>query len=426
MTSRSARNSQPAIDRAWEIRASCAIGDHNTISRQTLRAVHALLMLAVNAARNRSVASPLSLPGADVILLVSNPVAHGAVLVESVKRAVTSMSLSTVGDSRLASTPLDAHFPSVSAASIAPLVTWSRLREAISLRRSLPARTALVGSSSRFYREYLFLAQAIRYRAIDAAVDGIAPETVLLADFDRSTFARPWIWAAKTRGLRTATLFHGSPNKTFYLPVLAGFALTWGSVQSAWLKQHAPDVTTFVIGRPDIDSVSRRRTSGPGRLVLCHSREDLSTAEALALVSMARQFSDRGLPTLMRLHPSSSLRNLSTEWRGVADVFDVVEPASGPLVPSLNSGDLVACVASSAAVDAIAVHLDAIVIADASRVLPSDLEALRLATPAIIHNLFALTSASAPEAIAKRIVAATGLQARINLDNALAQIRGMG
>ncbi|MBC7594103.1 MAG: hypothetical protein H7288_09220 [Kineosporiaceae bacterium] len=156
-----------------------------------------------------------------MVFVVSNPVAHGARLAKAVQKWTAGSAVLTVADARFAdpSLQIDAGFPGISARSLAPISSLRNLAFALHLRRRLPSGELLRGSSNCFYREYLFVAQAIRYRTLFSEVGNLSPSTVALADFDRAAYSRPWIWAAESAGLVTAMLVHGSPTVANYVPL---------------------------------------------------------------------------------------------------------------------------------------------------------------------------------------------------------------
>jgi hypothetical protein len=112
----------------------------------------------------------------------------------------------------------------------------------------------------------------------------------------------------------------------------------------------------------------------------------------------------------------------------VASLAQDIVVSRGSFVSSLGSSDLVVCVASSSAVEAIAAGVPAVVIADDSRSLPSDLEAIRSSSREVLREFAAqdgVTVASTPhlDTLASQILEATGARAGHLVDVALVQIR---
>ncbi|TFD79133.1 hypothetical protein E3T54_05500 [Cryobacterium sp. Sr8] len=370
-----------------------------------------------------------ALPATEVLFIVANPVAHGARLAQSVTRGVRSSTLSLVADARFSDPALavDFAFPGISARSLKATVTVRRLRFAVAARRALPRGVGLRGSANWLYREYIFAAQAVRYAATHAAVSKLAPTTILLTDFDRSAYCRPWIWAAKRAGMATATLMHGSPNELNYIPVLADNALVWGQAQESWLAQRSPDTSTMIIGRPDLSS-TRLTTAPAERVVLCHSREALTPRETQAVGAQLRAFKSRGLTICLRFHPTSAKEDLGPGWHAIAGMADEVVPGRGSFAASLRGSDIVVCVASSAAIESVALGIPTIVLAGADRSLPADLEAIRAQTPEMLEATrgsgpVVLSGSSAYVRLAAHLLAASGPAASDRLDRAVTAVR---
>lgn len=360
---------------AQEIADSLRIGDHARLSRQGMRGWLGLglIHLAVALPRKRKVQVP-----ADVLLVVANPVAHGARLAKAIQASLSGVRVSVVADCRLADPSLNVGltFPSLAVRSAPQIVTARRLHRAWSLRRLLDQWPAHLRDLASTYRLYVYLVQAMRY---DAAMDEIARSNAafgVVTDFDRDAYARPWSWSSVERGVPLVTLVHGTPTSSNYLPLLAQDVLVWGPTQSVWFLSRADGVTTHIVGRPEIDR--RIPWAGPvRRAIVCHSAEDLSDDEMARVSLFLDAMSRLAVHSIVRLHPSSDGIHLGRGWSTVTGRADEVVQTRTPLVTSLDDGDLVMVVTSSAAVDAVAVGVPAVVLADAQRDLPCDLELLR-------------------------------------------------
>lgn len=413
---------------ALEVMASCAVGDHDHHSRQSVRAMFGFSQLAMGSILNLRRSTRIADAGSDVLFVVNNPVAHGSQFARAVLESARSSRMATVSDHRLAdkSIPVDLAFPGVSPRSLRAITTLERLRFAFELRRLLPRGARLLGASSRLYGEYLFAAQAIRYAAVHAIVSMLPDSTVVLTDFDRAAYGRPWIWTAGARGLETITLVHGSPNETNYVPVLARHAFVWGEVQRAWLEQRSPDTLTAIVGRPELRAPSMSRTAAE-RAVICHSREVLSSEESRVLSARLREFRARGLRIVLRLHPTAAEQDLDARWTAVAKLADEVITGRESFLDSLRPSDIVVCVSSSSAVEAVVSGIPTIIVADDSRVLPSDLEAIRTSSSGLLDELQKGSTSPGVEVVlanlAGRLVAALDKEAGVLLDKALTAVR---
>ena len=420
----------PEISRslAVEVLESCAVGDHTFLSLPWLRAARGFQQLVMSVFQGSRPTGHHAMPASEILLVAANPVAHGAKLVATLRKCVLSSTFSVVADARLGAEGLsiDHSFPGVSASSLASSVTATRLIFAIKLRSKLPRGSVLVGSRSRLYREYLFIAQSMRYAACKDAVAALLPTTVLVTDYDRHTYCRPWVWAANAAGISTVTLIHGSPNEANYIPVLAQYALVWGAVQKKWIEERSTGTQVFVVGRPDLENDRVVLPSRASRVVMCHSREELSLDESKSLLAQLVKFRNQGYLITLRLHPSATRNDLDARWRAVADLADDIVISRDSLVASLGRSDIVVCVLSSSAVEAIAVGVPAIVVADASRNLPSDLSAIRDASPDLLREIEAGPSSfSGLDYLASQILEATGDSAGVLLDQALSTIRSL-
>ena len=226
--------------------------------------------------------------------------------------------------------------------------------------------------------------------------------------------------------MKTATLMHGSPNVVNYVPVLARNAFVWGDVQRDWLLEKSPGTNVIIIGRPEISQQEVKRSS-TNRVIICHSRESLSASEAQAMEVEIRIFRDRGHEVILRLHPTAARLDLDKPWTSIAGLADRVMEGRESLMEILRPADVVVCVSSSAAVEAIAMGIPAIVFADSSRVLPSDLEAIRRSTPSILLELAGAgayaTDASPLNLLSRRLVHSAGKEAGMRLDDSLVELR---
>lgn len=342
-------------------------GDHVGLDRQRLRGAVGLVALLCGCAT-----PTVRTPTARMLFIVANPVAHGARLAASVTAALPDGSI-VVSDHRLAEPQISrgADFPSLAARSLVPVVSPARLRRALRLRRFRPHAPA---ARSRLFAEYLFLAQSIRF---DAAADALhqGATRAILVDYDRHAYTWPWVAAAKKAGVRVATLVHGTPNRTNYLPVLADDVLAWGEIQETWLRRNGVDATIHLVGRPDV-AETRSSLRAPARLVISQSAEVLSDAEVERLRHRASLARAESMQVVLRLHPSVSAEHLDRQWRLVADACDVTTAGRGSLSDEVTDRDVVIVIESSSAMDAIAAGARAEVLADAARDLPADLEAV--------------------------------------------------
>lgn len=421
-----------AADRvlALEIAASSAVGDHEYLSRPALRAVYGFVQLLLHAAVKSRVTAELTVAPRNVVFVVANPVAHGARLARAVRGAVGANEIVTVADSRFAESELiiDYSFPGVSPISLRNTVTVRGLMRGVQLRRMLPSSAVLTGSTSRGYREYLFLAQSIRYFACIATLSDVPRTAVVLTDFDRSAYARPWVWAAKAAGLASATLMHGSPNAQNYIPVLANHAFVWGDVQKNWVARMSPQTAVDIIGRPDLSDAGVGPLAPIQQVIVCHSREVLTDSETSGLIAFLSEARASGAVISLRVHPTSAGTDFTGGWANVAAVCDQQSIGRGSLIDALTQNDLVVCVTSTSAVDALVIGVPAVVIADPSRALPADLEAIRVLTPKLLEALRPAqvqpsNAVSLIQQLRVSLVADTGAAASVNLGSALAALR---
>lgn len=368
---------RPSVD---ELLDSLRLGDHLGLSRPWLRAVVGLLLLHVHAAvgsvrRPGGARQPEQQPAA-VHLVVANPVRHGAVLAAGAVAAARShgVPLRVLADRRLADPGLfvDEGFPSVAVRSVPTAARLGRLVRAwrqVARVRTWPEELRRLPLA---YRVYLLLAQSLRY---DHALT-TGPATAVVTDFDRAAYGRPLLWAARARGTTTATLVHGTPSAATYLPLVAEQVLVWGSVQARFFAEHAPAAHVTVIGRPDLEPLGPQRR-GPSLLVLCHSMEDLSATEVARMGALAARAQEDGTRVVLRPHPRDPGLRSGRGWDALASSADELSLGTARLVDLLGPEDVVVVATSTSAVDALALGVRTVVVADPGRALPSDLAAIR-------------------------------------------------
>ena len=248
---------------ADEIVRSLKIGDHRDLDRKGMRGAVGLMLLAAAALRRKDRVLVLGVD-AQVLHVVASPVAHGARLAHAARNAVTSMTVACVADARVAdaSITVDVNASGLAVRSMWGLASRRSVLQSLKLRRYAPRDGIRALSTNRFYSEYLFLAQAVRFITAADALASVPDSTLILTDFGRHAYAWPWVRAGVRRGLRTVTMVHGSPNDN-YVPVLADTVLVWGSAQERWMHIHSPGTSVIIIGRPDIERPDKLCTS-PG------------------------------------------------------------------------------------------------------------------------------------------------------------------
>lgn len=362
---------------ADEVVRSLDVGDHRDLDRLTARAILGFSVMAACFLTRRERA--ITIGGApDVVHVVANPVAHGARLSIAVAEALVGMKVARVADARVADPVIGVD---VDAAGLSPRsmrAVFSRRTLAHALRlRLATSRSALCPISRNWlYREYLFIAQAVRYFVARDTLGAVPGATAVLADFDRSAYARPWIAAATEMGLRTVTMMHGSPNARYYVPVLADTALVWGQVQAEWLSLHSPLTASTIVGRPELEAAVVD-TSPMRRVVVCHSAEQLTQSELELLLSSLLALRDRGIRSVLRLHPTVPAAQVTGSWAEVMAHADSTVASRDSFVASLAAGDGVIVVSSTSAVEALTAGYRVLVLADTNRELASDLEVMR-------------------------------------------------
>ncbi|WP_130506704.1 hypothetical protein [Microterricola gilva] len=394
-----------------------------------LRAPFGLATLFLNATRNLFGNDKEALPPGEVLLLIANPLAHGARLASATQRSIHSRSVVTVADARFAdpSLKIDYSFPGISSRSLKAATTFGRLFEGLRLRRSVPRTHQLIGSQNHFYREYLFLAQALRFIEAREIVSRLAPETVLVTDYDRHTYNWPWISAANERGLSTASLVHGSPNDSNYVPVLARNVLVWGQAQLSWFAERSPDARAIVVGRPDLSNWTADAPQRLRRVVVCHSREILSLTEVERITASVAAFQRRGLEVHLRLHPSMVEEGLDSNWARISRMASSVSGGRESFAESISASDVVVCVTSTSAIDAITKGVLTLVLCDDDRVLPCDLGEVRRNAPSVLDAIEkrlagSLAGTSVPRELVDHLIASRGPDAEALLDSAVASL----
>lgn len=352
----------------------------------------------------------------DVLVVVANPVEHGATFARAIVAAVREQGLGVtlVADPRLASPDLtvDRGFPALGMRSVARVATIPALvrgwRLAGHAKRWSPPSSAW----SLSLRLYLVLAQYLRYESALASVD-LRSCRAVVSDFDRASYARPLVRAAQAAGIPTITMVHGTPTTT-YLPVLSDEVLVWGLAQEAFFRRESPGVEVRVVGRPEID---RRldRSASIERVLLCHSMEDLSPDECRRVAHVLDCAGKEGMVRELRPHPRDRDVRSGTGWPSLAESVDLVRGPGEPLAEYVEPGDLVLVVTSTSAVDALSVGARCAVMADDGRVLSCDLELLRESS----IDLTSEGSGAASLAIGEQIVSATGAVARERVGSAI-------
>ena len=169
---------------------------------------------------------------------------------------------------------------------------------------------------------------------------------------------------------------HGTPSAATYLPLVAEQVLVWGRVQARFFAEHAPAAHVTVVGRPDLEPLDPQ-PRGPSRLVLCHSMEDLSATEVSRLGALVAQARADGTRVVLRPHPRDPGLRSGRGWAGLTTSADEISLGPGRLADLLGPDDVVVVATSTSAVDALALGVRTIVVADPGRVLSSDLTAMR-------------------------------------------------
>lgn len=327
--------------------------------------------LLVIASMKRPKMPPLS----KIMVLISNPVAHGAVQAEIIMSAIPEPRYSVVADSTHSSLTTDAqvNFPTTSPKSLIAFGVGSALIKALRIRMKVDLSTVSELSGSRVYKEYLVLAQCVRY-VLAEQIWSMNPQVKLVVtDFDRHIYVRPLLDIARNNGISTVTTFHGSPSENTYLPIRAETAFAWGNVQEQWLAKVAPETHVCVIGRPVFSRKTYTNSAAP-RLIVLNSLEILSTHEADKLVSLIAAHKAKNHQTLVRLHPKCRTRDIQQPtWGRVLDAVDDVVHTDGDLSLFLSQDDVVSGVVSTGMIDALMLNVQVVGAADILRTLPVDL-----------------------------------------------------
>lgn len=358
-------------DRAVAVVESLEFGDHRDLPVSTRRVIAGIGMMVLGALRPKAhhVLAPQ-------VFVVCNPVAHGVRMANAVISSLDEHDV--LADPALSAPELawTRGTPSLGVRSIGGISTFRRLREAFRGWRTLSSADRQRAGRNALEAFYLYAAQSMRYADAEALL--CVPESrarIVITDFDRAAFAAPWIEVARRAGLPTATFVHGSPHAATYLPLRADAVFTWGEAQTEWFRTRAPGARLFEIGRPDLTEHDAHDSGGRRRLFICHSREVLSDGEVAAVRELIENSRDSHL-IVMRVHPSVAVDSLDSNWSEIASRCDRVEHGSTPLAAELRSKDLVAVISSTAAIDALALLVRTIVLADTDRDLPADLAAM--------------------------------------------------
>jgi hypothetical protein len=207
-------------------------------------------------------------------------------------------------------------------------------------RAALPALVHLLVVQTR---------RAVRY---EEAFSRNRPDAVLV-EYDRGTFAAPIVAAARSLGIPTATMVHGSVHPRGYTPLLADLAFCWGEAQANQLEQAgAPTERLVVTGCPRVglhpwDREGARADLGlddrplillaTNNLMAPRDRLELARAavDAVATLGDTVQFG-------LRLHPRESVDDYRTILEQRADLHLLGgDRAAGDQV--LAASDLVLC-----------------------------------------------------------------------------------
>lgn len=361
----------PSRDPQW-LKTSLEVGDHRVPGRRLFWAALAFIVVFAAAMTpfRRSNQHP---ENASTIVYVSNPTGHGIRFIDSIVTALNDRTVVTWCDGRLdkglGGTKKD--FPSIAPRSLARHIGFRHLKLAVyDSGRATPTRDVTTDYSP-LYWHYLLFAQRVRYALAIERLSN-AEVKVLLSDMDRNSGCAPVVMAAKDLGIPTATLVHGAPSR-HYLPILSSHVLAWSTLQRDWFRASGVSCDIHIVGRPDI-SFSSEDSAGT-RIVVAHSREILTDNELRRLKSLLTQAGKLGIARCLRLHPQT--QSLASEGNWTEMSFDTVEFADGGL-DWLRDCKLLLTVSSTSAIDALGYGVPCIVVADASRELPCELEYLRI------------------------------------------------
>lgn len=358
---------------------------------------------------------------AGIVLVVANPVQHGARFALAVIESAASadVRIATVADGRLADRSLvvDLDFPGIGVRSMIRVADVRGLRWAwrVVLRGS---QAAVWLPRRRLVRTYLVLAQALRYRVATMTVAGLPASCGHVVDYDRNTYARPWGWAVQRAGHTLTTLVHGSPSVATYLPLIASHVLVWGDVQRAFVEGASARAT--VVGRPEIMMVARR--SERPTCFVCHSMEDLSDREVSRLVKTLERLRSEGYSLVLKPHPKSRAGGIiGRGWSEVAGFVGSSADAQAPLFSLLGLGDVIVTITSTSAVDALCAGIPALVLSDTGRPLSCDLEVIRDWTAALADGVQSLADVDLT-ATRAQLVTAVGDEAGLMMGRALVRL----
>lgn len=369
----------------YEIAESLKLGDHLRHDRQLLRGIATLGIILTFSMRGKK-----HIPRRryiDMTFVVSNPVAHGSRLARAVQRALGDFRTSSVCDLRIGTrfnSTATYHFPSLTALSFFGWVNLALVVRVIKLRRAVTLAGTDYPTLSRLYLEALFLLQAIRYDLARQMVEDLPASHLWLFDFDRHAYCRPLAWWAGNLKRRTVTLVHGSPNAN-YCPTLAGHVIVWGEAQARWFQARDSKISTHIVGRPELNLTLPSASLRALRIV--HSLEALTNTERDFLIKTCEDAKRLGLKVSLRLHPSARESDLRSGWESVRALCSL-EDSSIHFLDSLQSGEAIVGVCSTAVVDALASGLPAWLAADQDRELPCDLEVVRNASITLRNQVF--------------------------------------
>lgn len=242
--------------------------------------------------------------------------------------------------------------------------SWARSLGVL-VRQGLLPRDALPGLA------HLLVVQSRRTLRYQRAFAHDPPAGVLV-EYDRGTFAAPIVAAARSCGIPTATMVHGSVQPHGYTPLVADRAFCWGETQMAQLEAAGapPDCLTITgcqrLGLETWTRATARADLGVDDrpLILLATNNLLEPAERLRLARMAFE----AVATLgdtvqmgIRLHP----RETTDDYRELIDSradlrLLTVDQVTGDQV--LAACDLVICGISAFADEATVAGVPAMIV----------------------------------------------------------------